>query len=58
VKNVYPESCVNLPMMVDDRQLVIQPAVMGINGFDLLRGMMPYGNYEKSRLIIRQTKRK
>lgn len=35
---VYSETCVNLSIMVDNRQIVIQPVVMDINGFDLLLG--------------------
>jgi predicted aspartyl protease len=37
-QKVYPKTWVNLPITVEDRQIVIQPVVMDINGFDLLLG--------------------
>ncbi len=31
----YPEACVNLPLIVDGRKIVVQPVVLEINGYNL-----------------------
>ena len=37
-QKAHPETCVDLPMLVDGRSIVVQPVVMEINGYDLLLG--------------------